>query len=355
MIDSSFATLLTGPGAAAIAVVRLTGPLTRTFLQQHFSKTAVVGRCVHGTLRDGDRIIDDPVVVLLPDGAGADINLHGGAWVVKSMLELALRHGFTVAQSTSLPLPHEAVDGRSPIEKEVLSYLPLARTVLAVRALLAQPTVWHRLLNRINERSVAKGELNSILQDRSLYHLLHPPRVAIVGAPNVGKSTLANQLFAQERSITADLPGTTRDWVGEIANIDGLAVMLLDTPGIRETNDTIEKTSIERSQAEVKQADLVVLVLDVSIPVESQQAPLIHAYPGAIRVLNKSDRVPVLDLSTITGIQTVGTTRAGVDDLRRAIVQYFGCHALELNQPRWWTQQQSRMLQDAESIVTERG
>src|SRR5205823_2158530 len=76
MSDSNRATLLTAPGAAAIAVVRLTGPLTQTFLQRHFSKPVAPGRCIHGTLRDGDRIIDDPVVVLLPDQRGADINLH---------------------------------------------------------------------------------------------------------------------------------------------------------------------------------------------------------------------------------------------------------------------------------------
>src|SRR5260370_980944 len=81
-------------------------------------------------------------------------------------------------------------------------------------------------------------------------------RRAVAGLPNVGKSTVANQLFAEERSITADVAGTTRDWVGEIANIDGLAVVLVDTPGIREASDPIEKVVIERSDTELRGADL---------------------------------------------------------------------------------------------------
>src|SRR5947209_2511557 len=256
MSDSNRATLLTAPGAAAIAVVRLTGPLTQTFLQRHFSKPVAPGRCIHGTLREGDRIIDDPVVVLLPDQRGADINLHGGTWVVKSALDLAHDHGFAVAEATSIPLPEEATDGQTQIETEVLSHLPQARTELAVRALLAQPAAWDHLLKQIHDRTIKAEELDAIVRDRSMHHLLHPPRVAIIGAPNVGKSTLANQLFAQERSITADLPGTTRDWVGEIANIDGLPVLLVDTPGLRSTQDQIELEAIERSRGQIERAEL---------------------------------------------------------------------------------------------------
>ena len=105
-----------------------------------------------------------------------------------------------------------------PLEQEVLMSLPLARTELTLRMLLAQPAAWDRLI----ARPPAKAETENILADRALHWLLHPPRVAIVGAANVGKSTLANQLFGQQRSITVDLPGTTRDWVGETANLDGL-------------------------------------------------------------------------------------------------------------------------------------
>jgi tRNA modification GTPase len=154
----------------------------------------------------------------------------------------------------------------------------------------------------------------------------------------VGKSTLANQLFAQERSITADLPGTTRDWVGELANLDGLAVMLVDTPGVRETSDAIERAAIERSGAEVKRADLVVLVLDASTPISAKEQRLIEAYTDAIRVWNKMDVAGAAP--AMHGIATVATTGIGVDQLRAAIRRRFGCETFDETRPRWWTEDQ---------------
>src|SRR3954447_26397913 len=109
-----------------------------------------------------------------------------------------------------------------------------------------------------------------MIDDRSLYWLLSRPRVAIVGPANVGKSTLANQLFAAERSITADVAGTTRDWVGALANLDGLVVELIDTPGVRETKDAIEAQAIGVASRETSRADLILLVLDASADFEPQ-------------------------------------------------------------------------------------
>jgi len=187
-----------------------------------------------------------------------------------------------------------------------------------------------------------------LLRDRSLYWLLHPPRVAIVGVPNVGKSTLANQLFAQERSITADLPGTTRDWVGEIANVEGLAIMLVDTPGLRDTGDAIEREAIELARGEVRRADLVVVVLDLTQAPDAQR-DLMRAHPDALQVVNKSDRGSTWEApDSVRVLQTVATTGKGVDTLRNAIKQEFlGTAELETNRPRWWTERQRKILERA--------
>src|SRR5689334_12662852 len=91
--EGGIATLLTPPGAAAIAVVRLSGPVL-PFLQAHFSKTVRPGRCVHGEITEGTQVVDDAVVVLGPQAEWADVNLHGGTWVVRRFLDLARRHGF---------------------------------------------------------------------------------------------------------------------------------------------------------------------------------------------------------------------------------------------------------------------
>jgi tRNA modification GTPase len=333
----STAILLTPPGGAAIAVVRLAGPAAGEFLRRHFDKPVTPGRCVHGTLSDGSRVLDDPVVVIPANASFADISLHGGPWVVRSVLELARREGFNVIDRHEMPLPAAAVDAESVIEREVERYLPMATTELAVRTLLAQPAAWAALDGAAARRMLA---------DRSLYWLLHPPRVAIVGIPNVGKSTLANQLFGAERVITADVPGTTRDWVGEIANLDGLAVMLVDTPGRRATDDPIEREAIERSGEQVAAADLVVLVLDPTQPREPGQAELERLYPGALRVVNKSDRPAAWEADGPV-LHTVATTGSRVDALRAAIRHHFlGAESIDVDLPRWWTPRQREVLGD---------
>jgi tRNA modification GTPase len=336
------ALLLTPPGGAAIAVVRLVGSGVGAFLARYFSRPVADGRCVHGTLRDGERVIDDPVVVTSGGGRVADINLHGGPWVVRSVLELARRSGFEVVERPALPLPPDAVDGDTELGREVLQYLPMARTELALRVLLAQEAAWAA------GRASGGGDLRAVLDDRSLYWLLHPPRVAIVGVPNVGKSTLANQLFAQERSITADVPGTTRDWVGEIANVDGLPIMLVDTPGLRETADAIEREAIELGRGEVRRADLVVVVLDPTQAPDAQR-DLMRAHPHALYVVNKSDRRATWE--TPDGprvLPTVATTGKGVDTLTNAIKREFlGTAEFEMHRPRCWTERQRKILEQA--------
>lgn len=341
--QDSIAMLLTPAGSAAIAVVRVRGPHVPAWLSAHFSKPTWLGRCVYGTIGDGIRQIDDAVVVLVDDST-ADLNLHGGTWVVRSVLELARRAGFQVIDQPTLPLRCDAVDAASTLEAEVLAHLPIARTELGVRVLLAQEPAWDRL----RSRPISTGELRQVLADRALDCLLYPRKVAIVGAANVGKSTLANQLFARERSITADVPGTTRDWVGEIANIDGLPIMLLDTPGLRETEDPIEAEAIRQSAREIIRADAAILVLDASRPLEPEQNPLLDQFPDAIRVLNKVDRSLGGDVDRIAAIRTIATIGEGVEALRRQIrVSLCGEESIEIQRPRCWTDRQREIVRRA--------
>ena len=109
MGSAGTAPVLTPSGGAAIAVVRLVGPGVGAFLAAHFSKPAREGRCVHGELTDGGRVVDDPVIVLHPGGGVADVSLHGGPWVVRAALDLARRYGFEATESAEWSVPERAI------------------------------------------------------------------------------------------------------------------------------------------------------------------------------------------------------------------------------------------------------
>ena len=336
LANSNVAVLLTpraGSEGSAIAVVRLSGPSTAGFLSRYFSGKPRARRSVHGNLRDGETVVDDVVVVVGEEIVWADICLHGGAWVIESTLNLARREGFEVVEDR-LPLPAQAVDGGDEVEREVLAWLPLARTRAGVKMLLDQPQAW-AAAKKLGFDSAA------VLGDRTLRRLLHPPEIAIVGEPNVGKSTLANRLFGQERSITADVPGTTRDWVGELADIGGMPAVLIDTPGVRETEDAIERAAIVASGERISQVELTVRVLDASAEDGPHPSPL-PAYrerENEIVVVNKID-LKIADLFPRGAIGISARTGEGIELLCAEIHRRLGVEAIEEPRMRWWTERQ---------------
>lgn len=314
--------ILTPPGVAAIAVVRLVGDRVNEFCARYLTRLPRSDACVHSQLRDGDEVIDDPVVVQV-DSETIDLSLHGGVWVVQKMIELAKREGFVPA---TLGFPND-------IESEVEQDLPRALTPETIRLLLHQPAVWRQMIGLHDTR-----QMRQALEDRSLETLLNPPVVAIVGAPNVGKSTLANRLFGQQRSITADLPGTTRDWVGEQANLNGLVVTLVDTPGWRRTEDPIEAQAIRQSQHIVERASLILEVLDAT-------QPPVRYFPQAhYTILNKCDEAQHPVNTGFSYIRISAKTGEGVSELIHTILTHFDCADLTEARPRCWTKRQRAYL-----------
>jgi tRNA modification GTPase len=146
--------------------------------------------------------------------------------------------------------------------------------------------------------------------------------LAIVGRPNVGKSSLFNRLLEQDRAIVTDIPGTTRDLVSEVAAIEGIPVKLVDTAGIREGEGLVETLGIERSFQAMADADVTMVVVDLSSPADAQDLALIERARGQGRWLvagNKCDLPrraelpdPAIEVSALTG--------EGIDRLRRAIL-----------------------------------
>jgi small GTP-binding protein len=254
-------------------------------------------------------------------------------------MKLAQRAGFQIIENGD-----DYFDADSTIQREILAALPHARTEQAIRALLDQPAQWQQFIQDVKSNKPDLGvRVRAILEDRSLWWMLNPPKVAIVGIPNAGKSTLANRLFGQDLSITADVPGTTRDWVGDWANFDGLPVMLLDTPGQRQTADPIEHAAIQRSGEQILHTDLVIVVLDSTAAMDSQRR-ICEKYSNSLLVINKIDRPAVWEVDAVDGVRTVGTTGQGIEELRLGIRRRFVADGGK-GGLRWWTERQYSELQ----------
>ena len=153
-------------------------------------------------------------------------------------------------------------------------------------------------------------------------------KTVIIGKPNVGKSSLFNALLAQSRAIITDIPGTTRDTIEEDLNINGLLVRLIDTAGIRHTDDEIEKLGVLRSSEALKTADLILLVVDGSNPLEYDDRRIIDTIPNRplVALINKEDlgiKIEIDEISSMLSkgiiIKTSIKTGAGIDELKKAI------------------------------------
>ena len=164
---------------------------------------------------------------------------------------------------------------------------------------------------------------------------------AIIGRPNVGKSSLLNTLLHEDKAIVTDVAGTTRDVIEEYVNVDGVPLKLIDTAGIRDTDDTVEKIGVERSKRALDVADLILLLIDSSAPLTAEDCELLTATHGKQRIviLNKTDlprRVDLDELKKLTDgdalIETSIVKHEGMDQLGQQISKMFFNEGIESSQ-----------------------
>jgi tRNA modification GTPase len=157
-------------------------------------------------------------------------------------------------------------------------------------------------------------------------------RTVIVGKPNVGKSSLLNMLSEKDRAIVTDIPGTTRDILEEKVRIGDITLHILDTAGIRETTDVVEQIGVSKAEASVEDADLILYVVDSSIPLDDNdvriQSTLKDHSSHTIILLNKSDLNSVVSEEELRdlGVQVISVSMkdgSGVDDLKQTITTMF--------------------------------
>jgi tRNA modification GTPase len=363
----TIAAIATPPGPGGIGVVRVSGPAAERLGGEAFRRRRPgvwqTHRLYHGRLLDTDgNAIDDGLAVLMrgPHSyTGEDVlelQCHGSPVLLQRVLHALLRRGARAARAGEFT-KRAFLNGKLDLaQAEAVAALVHART--ADGASVAADHLFGRLsshLATVREQLIrAKGLLevgidfsetevhfddagladelvrvrDAVAALRATYargRLLRDGlRVALIGLPNVGKSSLLNALLGADRAIVTAQPGTTRDVLEDQADFDGVPVVLYDTAGVREAGDEVERLGVERARAVASSADVVVVVLDTARPLDEQRALLESGAP--IAVLNKIDLACVWSAADVAAVvaehETVrvsATQALGLDDLRRAV------------------------------------
>ncbi len=346
MFDDTIAAIATPLGEGGLAVIRLSGLRTLAiadlvFLpvgKNSFKPSAAPSHTLQfGKIVRGEQMIDEVLLAVLRAPRTftredtVEISCHGGLLPAKLVLDALLAAGARLAGPGEFT-KRAFLNGRLDLaQAEAVADLIHSRTELALAAANEQlagklsqrinrlrddlmhtlahveahidfpdediaPDTRADLLRRLEAGLAFMAELLATADEGQI--LRRGIRAAIVGRPNAGKSSLLNQLLGRERAIVSHLPGTTRDTIEETANIRGVPVVFIDTAGLREAGDEIEREGIRRSRASLAQAELILHVLDAGEPLTAADQNYLAEFAGKKRILvrNKSDLALKLEL-----------------------------------------------------------
>ena len=376
----TIAAISTAPGEGAIGIVRISGDLAISIassiyqcgtkqLEKQKTHTIHYGHIVDP--KSGE-VYDEVMVSVLRAPKTftrediVEINCHGGIVAINRVLQLVLRMGARLAEPGEFT-KRAFLNGRIDLSQaEAVMDLIRAKTdksmQLAMRQLDGQLS--HLIQNLRQEilNTLAQVEVNidypeyddveemtlqllrektqQVLQGiRALLNTASQGKIlrdglktAIVGRPNVGKSSLLNVLLREEKAIVTDIAGTTRDTIEEYVNVRGVPLQLIDTAGIRETDDVVEKIGVERSRKALKEADFVLLLLNQSETLQEEDIRLLETTKGMKRIIlfNKTDLPSKLskeDIAPYAQEDEIVTTsmlnKEGIDQLEEKIAGYF--------------------------------
>jgi tRNA modification GTPase len=331
-VTDTVAARLTPPGAGAIATIGLGGPsawqIVRDLFRPHsasgreFSERPELHRVWLG--RFGAEMADEVVLTVkqAEPVPWAEVHCHGGPAVADLLLEALAQRGARVCDANEFFRRVTPADLLRHLAREWLPHAPTVRTaaILLTQSEGAFGKAVEAILASLDgDPAEAERRLCGLSQFAPVgRHLVEPWRVAIGGAPNVGKSTLVNALAGYQRSVVSPTPGTTRDVVTTTIALDGWPVELADTAGLRQGADTLEGQGIERARGAVATADLCLWLLDASTePVWPDVPP-----ERVLLVVNKTDLPPAWDKASAAGaVHVSARTGAGIPELRDVIVR----------------------------------
>ncbi|MCL6427984.1 tRNA uridine-5-carboxymethylaminomethyl(34) synthesis GTPase MnmE [Bacillus subtilis] len=383
----TIAAISTPMGEGAIAIVRLSGPEAIQIADRIYkgpkgkTLSSVESHTIHyGHIvdRPSDRVVEEVMVSVLKAPRTftredvIEINCHGGIVTVNQVLQLALREGARLAEPGEFT-KRAFLNGRIDLSQaEAVMDLIRAKTDRAMNVAMNQmegrlsalvrrlrseilETLAHVEVNidypeyddveemthqiLVEKATAVKKEIEALLRTSEQGKILREGlSTVIIGRPNVGKSSLLNSLVHEAKAIVTDIPGTTRDVIEEYVNVRGVPLRLVDTAGIRETEDIVERIGVERSRQVLKEADLILLVLNYSEELSEEDVKLFEAVEGmdVIVIMNKTDLEAKIDIERVrelaNGRPVVTTSllkEEGVNDLEEAIQSLFYTGAIE--------------------------
>ena len=329
---------------AAISMIRVSGPDCIAFVQKFFTGK-IIEKPSHTInygyiIDDGKRI--DEVLVNIYRGTRTftgeemvEINCHGGVYITSRVLEVCIKNGARMAERGEFS-KRAFLNGRIDLSQaEAISDIITAQnsyaTDLALKGISGsisgfiedlkedliqiitqiEVNIDYPEYDDVEELTASSllprsanllTKMNKILDDSKNIKLVKEGiKTVIIGRPNVGKSSLLNALLREDKAIVTNIAGTTRDIVEGSISIDGVVLNMIDTAGIRETDDIIESMGVEKSKELIHQADLVLLVIDGSQSLSSEDMQLLELTEDATRiiVLNKADQGTKVDLDGI--------------------------------------------------------
>ena len=347
MRTDTIAAIATAMSSSGIGIIRISGDeavgiVDRIFSMKNGKKLSdMPTHTIHyGHIKDGDEVIDEVMVVLMRAPKSytkedtVEIDCHGGVYVMKRVLETVIKYGarpaepgeFTkraflngridLAQAESvIDIIHAKNEFALKSSEQQLSG-SLSAAVRKVREKLLHEIAFiesalddpeHISLDGYPETlhgivEEAQKEIQKLLANSDNGKILKEGiSTVIIGKPNAGKSSLLNTLVGEERAIVTDIAGTTRDVLEEQINLNGIILNVIDTAGIRETDDVVEKIGVDRAKKYLNEADLAIYVVDTSTQLDENDFEIMELLKDrkAIVLLNKSDLTPVTDRESI--------------------------------------------------------
>ena len=390
-MDDTIVSISTSLGVGAIAIIRLSGPKAIEIVNKIFKGkdlTKVDSHTInYGYIKENDTIIDEVLVSIMRAPKTyttedvVEINTHGGIATTNKVLELCLTNGARLAEPGEFTkraflngridlTQAEAVEDIITSTTDKSLNLSMNQLTGSLKKLITdtRKTMVNLMANievnidypeyedaenitipLLKEKLVPiKNKLSKLLEESKNAKIIKDGiDVALIGRPNVGKSSLLNLFLEEEKAIVTNIAGTTRDIVEGQTIINGIKINFIDTAGIRNTTDVVEKIGVEKSKQMISKADLNILILNNNEPITNEDKELLELIKSkpSIIFINKNDLETKLDLEQMPNIVQGNTlSLEGIKDLKQKIIEYFNLEKIEVKDATYLTNARQNAL-----------